>query len=64
MAYRRVCSLLCGAHLTGCGLGVTDGLQSIEKVSDPLELDLQKVVSLHMDAGNRTWVLWKSRKSS
>jgi hypothetical protein len=29
-------------------------------VLDPLELELQTVVSCHVNAGNRTWVLWKS----
>ena len=28
--------------------------------SDPLELELQMVVSLYVGAGNQTWVLWKS----
>ncbi|CAO2579474.1 hypothetical protein LEMLEM_LOCUS1012 [Lemmus lemmus] len=34
------------------------------KVSDPLKLDLQTVVSCHVGAGNRTWVLWKSCQCS
>ena len=30
------------------------------RVPDPLELELQTVVSYHVDAGNQTWVLWIS----
>ena len=29
-------------------------------MSDPLELELQIVVSCHVGAGNSTWVFWKS----
>jgi hypothetical protein len=31
-----------------------------KRVSDPLELGLQTVVSCHVGAGDSTWVLWKS----
>lgn len=30
----------------------------------PLELELQKVVNCHVDAGNQSWVLCKNRKHS
>lgn len=29
-----------------------------------LELELEMVVSSYMNAGNKTWVLWKSKKHS
>jgi len=38
------------------------GSQSSEKGTDLLELHLQMAVRCHMSVGNRTQVLWKSRK--
>ena len=32
--------------------------------SDPLELELQMIVSSHAGAETRTWVLWKSSQCS
>jgi hypothetical protein len=32
--------------------------------SDPLELELRRVVNHHVGAGNPMWVLYKSNKSS
>lgn len=34
------------------------------RVLDPQELELHKVVSRHAGAGNRTWVISKSRQCS
>jgi hypothetical protein len=31
---------------------------------DPLEMELQNVMSCHMDTGNWTWVLWKINQCS
>jgi hypothetical protein len=31
---------------------------------EPLELELQSVVSHHVDASNQTWVLWKNSQDS
>lgn len=35
-----------------------------KRVSDPLRLELQMVVSCHMDSGNWAWVLCKSSQCS
>jgi len=35
-----------------------------KKVLDPLELELQTVVSLHVGAETQTWVLRKSKQCS
>jgi hypothetical protein len=37
---------------------------SQERISEPLGLELQIVVSHHMGAGNLTWLLCKSNKYS
>ena len=34
------------------------------RVSDPLKLELQTVVSCHVGAGNQIWILWKSSQCS
>jgi hypothetical protein len=39
-------------------------LQRLGKASDPLELELQMVVSCHRVSGNQTRVLWKSCQCS
>jgi hypothetical protein len=36
-------------------------LESLKRVLDPLELELSMFVSHHVDAGDQTQVLWKSR---
>ena len=41
---------------------VSGGHGSQNKASDPLELDLQAVVSHYMDAGSQTWILYKNSK--
>jgi hypothetical protein len=35
-----------------------------ERVSDPLKLELQMVVSWQVCAGKQTWVLWKCSQCS
>lgn len=32
----------------------------VQKVSDPLKLELRMVVSYYLGAGNQTWVFWRS----
>jgi hypothetical protein len=39
-------------------------IQGSEEVLDPQELELQMVVSCHVGAGNKIWVLCKSSKCS
>lgn len=39
-------------------------LQRQKRISNPLELELQRVVSHHVCAGNGTWALWKSNSCS
>lgn len=41
-----------------CEFLVTEGQKS---VSDLLGLELQMVMSYHIDTGNCAWVLWKSQ---
>lgn len=38
--------------------------RSHKRPSDPLELELQMIVSLPASSGNWTWILWKGSKSS
>ena len=45
-------------------LRITDAHTGQKRVSDSLELEVERVVSHHMNAGNRTRVLWKSSKCS
>ena len=49
------CVRVCTPFVTGtCG--------GHKRVGDPLEMELQVVVSHHMSAGNGIGVLWKSSK--
>lgn len=38
--------------------------RSQKKLSDPMELEFQMVVNNNVDAGDQTWVLWKSSECS
>ena len=40
-----------------------EGAKSQKRVLDPLELELEMVVSCHVDAGTRTQVLYKINRS-
>lgn len=44
---------------TLCVFGALGGQKS---VSDPLELELNMIMSGHMGSGNQTWFLWKNNQ--
>lgn len=44
---------------TLCVLGALGGQKS---VSNPLELELNMIMSGHVGSGNQTWFLWKSNQ--
>jgi len=48
---------LCTTHVLGAGRGLKKALYL-------WELELQMAVSLHVAAGNWTWILWKSSQCS
>lgn len=51
-------------HVCLCTLCVPSALRGQEKVSDPLELELEVVVSCQLGGGIRTRILRSSRYSS
>ena len=52
--------LHCGfAFIYGCALCIPGSYRGQKKASGLMKLELQTVVSLHVGAGNQTWVLWK-----
>lgn len=54
-----MCMVVC-LSVCLCTVLVPGAQEGQKRVSDPLELDLQKVVNHHVSAGKQTWVLWKS----
>lgn len=54
-----ICLYVC--LYTVCMLSACGGQK---RTSDPLEPELQMVVTHHVGAGNQTWDLWKSSQSS
>ena len=57
-----VCTMCCFNTYVHHVLPATCGGQ--KKALDPLELQLQMVVSLHVGSGNLTQVLWKNSQCS
>jgi len=47
-----------------CTQCIQELLEVIRKTTDPMEMELQMIVSCHMGAGNPTWILHMSSQGS
>lgn len=63
--YFLVCVCVCVfcLHVCVCTMGMSDAHGGEQRALALLELDLQMVVSCHVGAGNRTWILCEIRCS-
>lgn len=50
-------------HVCMCTMGMHGALKGQKRVLDLLVLELQMIVSNHMDAGYRAWILCKNKCS-
>lgn len=59
-----LCTRECFVCVCVCATFTHDAHRGQKRALDPLDLDLQMVVSHHVHAANLLWVLWKSSQCS